>query len=399
MTNERPTTSDRSAALDGVRGLAALSVLLFHAWLYTRVDVSASARETTLDFVVHEGRLGLVLFFVLSGFLLWRPFVAAARGRRPRPGTRDYLVRRGARVLPGYYLALIGSVALLWGAAETPGVRLPPADMLPLFLVFAQNFDGATVMKLDPPMWTLAVEVSFYLLLPLVAVAALRLPRTRAVQALVPLALLAGGVAWNVDIAGGDSIIAGKLLPAMLPYFALGMLAALALDGRRPFGRPVAWGLLAAGIALVVGDAWWQAHGAASQSTSYAFRIWRDMPGAAGFALVIAVAAGSAGAGTALLRWRPLVYAGTISYGMYLWHVPLLLAARHLGILPLQTLPGLLVALLLTVPVAAASWHWVERPAVAWAHGFTRRWRPAREHAAPRPAPRRDRVTPEAGRG
>jgi peptidoglycan/LPS O-acetylase OafA/YrhL len=295
-------------------------------------------------------------------------------------------------VLPAYYLALVGSVLLLWGAAETPGVRLPPAELLPLFLVFAQNFDAQTVMKLDPPMWTLAVEVSFYLLLPLAAIVALRLPRHRATQLLVPIALLLIGVLWNVDIAGERSIVAGKLLPAMLPYFALGMIVALALDGRAAFGRRVAYALLLAGVALIAADALWQAHGAATRSTSYAFRIWRDLPGAAGFALLIAVAAGSAGAGTALLRWRPLVYFGTISYGVYLWHVPLLLVARHLGLLPLHTLPAIAVALVLTVPVAAASWHWIEQPAVAWARGFTRRWR------APALAAR-ERVAVEPGRG
>ncbi len=391
------STSERSGAIDGARGVAALSVLLFHAWLYTRVDVSASARETTLDYVLHEGRLGLVLFFVLSGFLLWRPFVAAARGRRPKPGTREYLIRRGARVLPAYYLALAGSLALLWGARETPGVRLPPAEKLPSFLVFAQNFDPATVMKLDPPMWTLAVEVTFYLLLPLVALLALRLPRPRAAQALVPLALLVVGVLWNVDIAGGDSIVSSKVLPAMLPYFALGMAVALALDGRRPFGPRVAYPLLALGLLLVVGDAWWQANGAATRSHSYAFRIWRDLPGAAGFALVVAVAAGSSGAGTALLRFRPLVWFGTISYGVYLWHVPLLLFARHLGLLPLHTLPATLVAFALTVPVAAASWRWVEQPAIERARLFTRRWRrPAPVRARPRGE--RGGVATEAGR-
>jgi peptidoglycan/LPS O-acetylase OafA/YrhL len=369
------STSARSGAIDGARGLAALSVLLFHAWLYTRADVSASSRRTTLDYVLHEGRLGLVLFFVLSGFLLWRPFVAAARGRRPRPGTREYLVHRGARVLPAYSLALAGSIALLWGARETPGVRLPPAELLPHFLVFAQNFNPATVMKLDPPMWTLAVEVSFYLLLPVVALlAALRLPRNRVAQALVPLALLAFGVLWNHEIAGMRSIVAGKVLPAMLPYFALGMLAAVALDGRPRFGPKVVWPLLLAGCALVVGDAVWQANGAASHSTSYAFRIWRDLPGAAGFALIVAAAAGGDGSGTKLLRARPLVAFGTISYGVYLWHVPLLLYARHLGLLPLNTVGGLVVALLLTVPVAAASWRWLEQPAIARGRALTERW-------------------------
>ncbi|MBB4662967.1 acyltransferase family protein [Conexibacter arvalis] len=374
MTHKSPTSPSRSDAIDGLRGLAALTVLVFHGWLYTRVDVSAGSRASVVDYALHEGRLGLVLFFVLSGFLLWRPWVAAGRGRRDRPGTAAYLVHRGARVLPGYYLALAGSIALLWGAAGTPGVRLPDADLLPLFLVFAQNFNPGSVMKLDPPMWTLAVEVSFYLLLPLLALlVSLRLPRRRAAQALVPLALLAVGVVYNHAIAGGGSIVAGKVLPAMLPYFALGMLAAVALDGRPRFGPRVVWPLLLGGCLLVVADAVWQAHGAASESGSYSYRIWRDLPGAAGFALIVVAAAGGDGTGTAALRWRPLVAFGTISYGVYLWHVPLLLYARHLGVLPLQTVPGTLVALLLTVPVAAASWRWVERPAIERGRALTRR--------------------------
>ncbi len=375
MNPKNPTAPKRSDAIDGLRGIAALTVLVFHAWLYTRTQVTAGARESVVDYALHEGRLGLVLFFVLSGFLLWRPWVAAATGRRDRPSTPTYLVHRGARVLPGYYLALIGSIVLLWGAAGTPGVRLPDAELLPLFLVFGQNFNPGSVMKLDPPMWTLAVEVSFYLLLPVVALlAALRLPRNRVAQALVPLALLAVGVLWNHEIAGMRSIVAGKVLPAMLPYFALGMLAAVALDGRPRFGPKVVWPLLLAGCALVVGDAVWQANGAATESTSHAFRIWRDLPGAAGFALIVAAAAGGDGSGTKLLRARPLVAFGTISYGVYLWHVPLLLYARHLGLLPLDTVGGLVVALLLTVPVAAASWRWLEQPAIARGRALTERW-------------------------
>lgn len=393
MPPDSHVPTNRAAAIDGARGLAALSVLVFHAWLYTRVGVSAGDRETAVDYALHELRLGLVLFFVLSGFLLWRPFVAAARGDRPRPGTREYLLRRGARVLPAYYVALVGSIVLLWGAGATPGVRVPDAELLPLFLVFAQNFNPGTVMKLDPPMWTLAVEVTFYLLLPLVAVLAVRLPRSRAPQALVPLGLLAIGVWWNHAIAGGPSIVPGKLLPAMLPYFALGMLVALALDGRRPFGRAPAYALLLAGCLLVLGDALWQIDGVASRSASYSYRIWRDLPGAVGFALVVAVAAGSSGAGTALLRIRPLVAFGTISYGVYLWHVPLLLVARHLGLLPLHTLPGTLIALALTVPVAAASWRWIERPAIDRARDLTRR----RRAPAPAPAGARGRAAVPAG--
>ena len=384
MRSISETRSGRSDAIDGLRGIAALSVLVFHAWLYTRAEVSAGARRSFADYAIHEGRLGLVLFFVLSGFLLWRPWVAAALGRRDRPRVASYLIHRAARIAPGYYLALLGAFVLLWGAAGTPGVRLPDAELLPLFLVFAQNFDPGAVMKLDPPMWTLTIEVSFYLLLPLAAlVGALRLPRRRAAQTLVPLALLAAGVAWNHGIAGSGSIVAGKVLPAMLPYFALGMLAAVALDGRPRFGRRVAWPLLLGGCLLVVLDALWQGHGAASGSGSYAYRIWRDLPAAAGFALVVVAAAGGDGSGTALLRWRPLVAGGTISYGLYLWHVPLLLYARHLGLLPLSTLPAVALALALTVPVAAASWRWVEQPAIARGRALARRRSVRRGGAAP----------------
>lgn len=352
-------------------------MLVFHAWLYTRVVPSASARESSLDYAVHELRLGLVLFFVLSGFLLWRPFAAAASGRRPRPNVREYLVRRGARVMPAYLLALAASIVLLYPAEGTPGLRLPDPHDLPLFLVFAQNFFPETLMKLDPPMWTLAVEVSFYLLLPAIALlAAYRLPRGPAFQALVPLGLLAFGVWFNHDIAGRQIEVANKLLPAMLPYFAVGMLVALALDGRAP-GRRLAWALMLAGVALVVGDAVWQADGAASRSTSLDYRIWRDLAAAAGFGAIVAVAASAArGRGPAkLLDARPLVGLGTISYGLYLWHVPVLLLARHLGLLPLQTLPATAVVLLVTVPIAAASWRWVERPAIERARVVTLRWR------------------------
>jgi len=357
-----------------MRGLAALAVLVFHAWLYTRAAPSASARGSLGDYVLHELRLGLVLFFVLSGLLLWRPWVAAALGQKPAPRVRRYLVRRGARLLPAYYLALAGTVLLLWDAAGTPGVRLPRADELPLFMVFAQNYADGPLMSLDPPMWTLVVEVSFYLLLVPIGLLAVRLPARYPIQATVPLALLAFGVGWNVGIAGSGSIVAGKALPAMLPYFAVGMLAALLLEARELGGR-LSLALGIAGVLLVLADATWQAVGAASHSGAYAYRIWRDLPAAAGFAALLALAATNTGPLASLLRWRPLVALGTISYGLYLWHVPVLLFARHNDLLPLHTLPAAALALVVAGALAAFSWRWVEQPALARAHAVTIRRR------------------------
>ena len=102
------------------------------------------------------------------------------------PDLRRYLARRAARIFPAYYLAVAGSAALLWESAGTPGVRLPPAATLPLFAVFAQNLDPSSVMTLDPPTWTVALEVAFYLLLPALGWAALRAGPSRSRQALVP---------------------------------------------------------------------------------------------------------------------------------------------------------------------------------------------------------------------
>src|SRR5919112_3282710 len=138
----------RMASLDGLRGLAALSIFVFHGWLYTMPQPSATARSTVGDYAVHELRLGLVLFFVLSGFLLSRPWFAAALGERRPPSIGRYVRSRAARILPAYYVALGGSILLLWGLEGTPGLRLPPADELPLFVVFGQNLSPGSVMKL-----------------------------------------------------------------------------------------------------------------------------------------------------------------------------------------------------------------------------------------------------------
>ena len=387
-----PAPARRLAPLDGLRGLAALSVVGYHVWLYTRPGLDRAARPELWDQVAHELRLGLVLFFVLSGFLLYGPWIAAALGSGPRPAVRAYLGRRAARILPAYYVAVAGSVALLWGAAGTPGVRLPDAADLPLFLVFGQNFTEHTLLTLNAPLWTLAVEASFYLLLPFVGLLALRAGRRRAVQALVPLALLGVGLAWNWQLAeraGPDlSLSLTKVLPAMLPYFAAGMLAAL-LVSRRRIGRRLAWALVIVGVACVGVDAWWHSAGAATGSHDLKLRIWRDLPAATGFATLLAVAA-RGGVADRVLGSRPLAALGTVSYGLYLWHVPVILSFTRLGVLPGGDLLALALILPVSLAIATASWRWVERPVLERVRARDRARGPRsereRDRAAGRPA-------------
>jgi peptidoglycan/LPS O-acetylase OafA/YrhL len=356
----------RLASLDGLRGIAALSVFMFHGWLYTMPRPIATDRSSFGDYAMHELRLGLVLFFVLSGFLLSRPWFAAALDGRGLPDLRRFARARVARIAPAYYVALLGSIVLLWGLSGTPGLRLPPGDEIPLFFVFAQNFSAASVMKLNPPMWSLAVEVMFYALLPLIGWLAVRLPRRRRYQALIPLGLLVLGVAYNRAIAGlGLGMTFSKTLVAMAPYFAAGMLAALALHGRT-IGRATKRSLIAGGVALVLADATMKAavpaHGV--DATTF-FSTIRDLPSAVGFALIIgALAVAPRGR---VIGGPVLVAMGTISYGFYLWHVPVLMFLRGHGLLPLDPALGTLVAFVPALAVSAVSWFALERPIIAWA--------------------------------
>jgi peptidoglycan/LPS O-acetylase OafA/YrhL len=375
----------RAAAIDGLRAIAAVSVVGYHSWLYTLPTVNAAHRATLADQVLHELRLGLVLFFVLSGFLLYRPWVRSALDGARAPRLAGYLLRRAARILPAYYLAVAGSIALLWGLGGEVGVRLPAGGDLWMFAVFAENFSDATVLKLDPPLWTLAVEVSFYLILPALGWLALRVRHSgRAGQLAVPLALLLASFAYNRAIDGGAAIWPTKVLPAMAEYFAIGMLACVVLYGRSP-GRRMTWALFAGGALLVLGDAWWAADEATRGSHSALLHVVRDAPAAAGFACIVAAAAGTT-RHSRMLAARPLPWMGRVSYGIYLWHVPLLLFLRAHGALPLTPLGAFVVVMPVTVAIAAVSWYLLEQPLQERARRATRRSTPPTAAAPPRAA-------------
>ena len=367
------TRADRRlASLDGLRGLAALSIFVFHGWLYTMPEPSATQRSTVGEYAVHEFRLGVVLFFVLSGFLLSRPWFSAALDGRPAPSLGRYVRSRATRILPAYYVALGGSILLLWGLGGTPGVRLPPADQLPLFFVFGQNFSPGTVMKLNPPMWTLAIEVSFYALLPAIGWLVLRVAPRRRSLALIPLSLIVAGTLYNWSIAGqGLSMTFSKTLAATLPYFALGMLAALVAH-RRSIDMRSKRLLVAAGVALVVADAFAKAAAPANGlDTTLLFSIMRDMPSAAGFALIVGALATAQR--SALVGGSVLAAMGTISYGFYLWHVPVFLVLRGYGLLPLDPVLGTLAALVPSLAISVLSWFAIERPVLRWSARRERR--------------------------
>lgn len=396
-TAEPPTTATapprrvRLDALDGLRGIAALGVLVLHVWMFSYGD-SGKPPKGFLDFALGELRLGVQLFFVLSGFLIFRPFAAALLdGARKGPSLKRYVIRRAARILPGYWLAL-GASFLLLKHLDHP-MQVDPAE-LPVFLVFAQNHFLETIKHLDPPMWTLAIEVSFYAMLPVFGLLALKLlgrherGRSRTALTAATLLVVAGGVVSTIlaYTHRWPQTLSTSLLPHLVEFGA-GMTVAVLLHARPSLDRARAGALAVMGIALVVGNSWWHATGQGSQDV----RSWvGDAPGILGLALVLAVLV--AGPWPARLLSRgPAKWLGSISYGVYLIHFPVIVFLRMTERWPEDSLTReLLKVMAITIPLATFSWLCVERPVIRWAQRITgarQRTRTLRE-----PAPRRQRT-------
>lgn len=361
----------RLGALDGLRGLAALGILVLHVWMYDFGDGGRQPRWLG-DHVVEGMRLGVPLFFALSGFLLYRPFVGAVLDGRRLPRLGSYALRRAARVVPAYWAAALAAFLLMRWLDHPYAVEL---SQLPIFLVFGQNYVGETAKHLDPPMWTLVVEASFYLLLPMVALAALRLGAGRGRQVALCLALVTIGIGLTeLARAGAWPWTARATLVTHLPSFAAGMLAAVLLHRRELSAR---WGaaLLGAGAALVVGDV--AMHVLALGPPELRVHL-RDTPALVGVTLVIAALAGSP-VRARVLTAAPVRALGTLSYGLYLWHYLVIVFLREMAWWPEQMGEALLLTTLLSLPLAAFSWFALEQPAQRWARDRTAKRRRGRE--------------------
>ena len=374
----RSSDPRRLVALDGVRAIAALSVLVFHVWLY-RADRPRGTRPELLDQVLFHANTGLICFFVLSGYLLYRAFARAALTGAQGVAIGPFARRRIARIIPAYWVCGAVSLALFWVVGYDD--LTPAPHELPLYALLLHNYSAETIGGLNPVTWTLCVEMAFYALLPLVGWAALRLgPRRVSAQVALVVALIAVSPVWNVVVLEqGWGSLAERALPAFLAAFGAGMLVAVWVEWRAAGGRcrrsslgSRATAALVAGAALVVvGDAvvhengWWLRDGIFSGGLlrpSAQAQALGHLGAATGFALLVAAAAAGSGPAVRWLSWRPLAAVGVISYGVYLWHVPLLLVVREAGLLPVALVPRLLVVLAMSLAAAAASWRWVERP-------------------------------------
>ena len=413
---------ERFPCFNGLRAIAALLVV-FHHTAFTTAFELRGVRVPFTDHVLSVGRyfahmdIGVEIFFLISGFLLYRPMVAAAfAGRHPR-NVRTYARHRFLRIYPAYWVAFV-CIALF------VGIYMPESGGRSIFEYFflIHLYDTGSVVVNGQRVWralggisqswTLVVEVSFYVFLPFYAALLRKLGagRARESRLRVELSMLAvlyavsvvwrAVVYWGVPRGSAAAFLGNFWLPANLDLFALGMGLAVLRVWSEAREEPVR-------VLERIGRVdwlWWLLAALCFHAVSF----WIGLPanlvlvlGGKAFAreflysltalfLLLPAVFGPQGRGVVrrFLQLRPMVYLGMISYGIYLWHQAFIEKVHQWGGWAKQPLPNgpfletLIPALALTIVVASLSWYLVEAPLLRRKDRplFSRR-RPAGERA------------------
>jgi peptidoglycan/LPS O-acetylase OafA/YrhL len=359
------TTSDQAArrrpGLDGLRGLAVIAVIAFHEQLSA----------------FPGGFLGVDVFFVLSGYLI-TDLLTAQWNRHGRLDLRGFWARRARRLLPALAVMLVVVTAAT--AVIEPAQLAALRSALLAAVTYSSNWWQALAhhsyfTQFGPPpplqhLWSLAIEEQFYLVWPLLLIVILKTCRSRRLQA---------GLAWSgaalsalamvlVYVPGADpsrvyygtdthasALFIGSALALTWPLRRLGTLGSLETPGTDRTRIPDALGV--AGIAVL---AWAMGHFAGTDRVLYPAGLLIAAL-AAGAVVLAAASPGLVGwaLGRSVLRWT-----GVRSYGIYLWHWPVIALAT--AAFPQQR-PANWIWLpeaALSVGLAAASWRWIEEPII-----------------------------------
>jgi peptidoglycan/LPS O-acetylase OafA/YrhL len=321
----------RLAYIDGLRAVAVLLVMLFHA----RVHMPG----VDLDPFFKEGTHGVDLFFVLSGFCLAAPTLEKLR----RAGTARFDVvafaaKRLLRIFPPYAFAVI-AIALAGGYALQHGFTLPPGMLRTFDWTDAASdlfFLDRNNVHINQSFWSLAIEFRWYFIFPIVL--ALWVARARAFLALIVALVFAS----ELTRAGSTDV-------GVLPAFLLGIVAAHVRVHDHPAARwaPI-FGVFAVGLGLAL-------------EGGYHFPIQTNVGWhLAAFALV--VAAGREAWLRRILSLRPLAALGVASYSIYLVHEPIISAIVGVLGARIGIVPAMAVAIAAGLAAGIAMWALIERP-------------------------------------
>jgi peptidoglycan/LPS O-acetylase OafA/YrhL len=417
VADEPGSLQSRNREIEGLRAVAALAVLVTH------VSLNAMGNRGPWGGLLARLDVGVAIFFVLSGYLLYRPFARAILRGEPLPSVRRYLRHRLLRIVPAYWLVVAASFLfpLATGlvrpttdfSAAAVGETSVPLWTLARFATFTQIYWRDSLAGPFPQAWTLATEMAFYLVLPVIAIVmARRAAPERATrlrqQGVLLAAMAAVAFAFRLVMVlvtapyqpGADRATSitqlGAWLPNHLDLFAVGMgLAVLAIerDDRGPgrafadrmetvLARPRAAAvavMVAVGVLAVAG------YGLGLGRTDLSHGRGGEFLRAASY-LVVAVALvlpcvfGRSGDGLyrRFLRTSPMQFLGRISYGIYLWQIWVIgrwvsspfttgepLPARNPGLqFNVGFWPTLAWTLGVTIAAATVTWYLVERPAL-----------------------------------
>ncbi len=358
ISPQPPAPLTYQPALDGLRAIAVLAVMLFHAGVP----------------LFPGGFLGVDIFFVLSGYLI-TTLLAAEFASSGTIALGRFYMRRALRLFPA--LLLLVAVLQVWTMRATflfPGQLAEVRREIVTTLLYVANW--AQVARIVEPLgflshtWSLAIEEQFYIVWPLALGWLLKSVSRPAACWIVAAGALASALARAMLWTGPESfarvfhgsdtraeaLLAGCLLALLLGQRAFAEMAAT---------RRAAVSAAAAVAALVLA---WLFSQAATES-GWMYRGGFSLAAAAAMLVILDLRIAPGGAIARILSVAPAVAIGRISYGLYLWHWPIFLVLSP-WITGLSPGPTLAVRFLVTFAVAALSWFVLERPVLSW----KRRW-------------------------
>lgn len=371
----------RYRLIDGLRGVAALLVLLSHVGFWTGAD--------NLDLsggLLARGDSGVAVFFAISAFLLLRPWIATPMADDPPQRIGAYAARRAARILPAYWLALAAVLLVAGSSGEVGGSGVGGAGKVLAHLLLVQAYADTSYQAFSQT-WSLTTEVTFYLLVPVIGVALRRwLRRSRRS---VYGALAATGVTgvviqtltavWTQHSPATHAGVLGTSVLGHAAWFAAGAALAVAvqsgdLDRLRDVG--VGTWLAAAGVVYLIASS-----GLAGPRDLHAPTVGQAAAREILYTLLAGLLLLAAVRGPSDDRWAVVAaspatrFVGDISYGVFLWHVLVLQVIYLASGWALFTGPFtavLFAVLVFSVLIGWASAALMEQPVLTWVHRRTR---------------------------
>jgi peptidoglycan/LPS O-acetylase OafA/YrhL len=332
----------RLVGLDGVRGLAALYVVVYHVSLRAFPGYPYDGAPFWVGWFSY-GQFAVLVFIVLSGFSL---ALSPARAGWRLDGIVAYARRRARRILPAYWAALAFSLAVAWLVVPQPRSGVPDLMSVLVNGLLVQNIVGAP--SPNTAFWSIAVEVQLYILLP-VLLLMIRRRGALAMVATVTLVVAAVGIV-GPHVARLDTFVT-ESAPELAALFALGIVSAGVVVAGTRRSWPWPWLALAAAAPVLATIAW--------QGSGWALDrlYWIDLALAPAIAcLLVGLATGRPASLLRLLDARPVRGLGSSSYSLYLTHAPIIAIVYELIVARLFH-PGataFFVSLALVLPLSIA---------------------------------------------